>query len=82
METQVSQYKWKVLAWNSLRRNEKKWTLQEGQWFDKKEDCIADFKDKMKKGYSIADCWGSEEYLLKRRVMPQKYFPQFKTYQR
>lgn len=71
METQEKQYKWKILAWNALRRNERKWTLLESQWFDKKEDCIADFKEKMKKGYSIADSWGSEEYILKRRIMPK-----------
>jgi hypothetical protein len=74
METQRNQYKWKNLAWSATRRNEKKWTLQESQWFNKKEDCIADFKEKMKNGYDVADSWGSEEY-LKRRVMPRKYFP-------
>lgn len=76
METQVKQYKWKILAWSALRLNKKKWTLQESPWFDQKKDCIANFKEKMKNGYDIADSWGSEEYLLKRRVMPRKYFLQ------
>lgn len=77
METQGKRYKWKILAWSALRRNEKKWKLQESRWFDKKEDCIANFKEKMKNGYDISDSWGSEEYLLKPRVMPRKYFPRF-----
>jgi hypothetical protein len=74
METQGKQYKWEILAWSAIRRDGKKWTLQESQWFNKKEDCITDFKQKM--SYDIVDSWGSEEYLLKRRVMPKKYFPQ------
>lgn len=78
METQGKQYKWKIVAWNALRRNEKKWTLQESQWFNRKEECIANFKEKMKNGYDVADSWGSEEYLLKRRAMPRKYFPHSK----
>lgn len=75
METIGKQYKWKILAWNALRNSDsKKWTLQESQWFDKKEDCIIDFKEKTRAGYDIADSWGSEEYLLKRRIMPKKYW--------
>jgi hypothetical protein len=35
------QYKWKVLAWNCIGKDKKKWSLLESQWFDKKEDCIA-----------------------------------------
>ena len=76
MEALRKQYKWKILAWSAVRRNEKKWTLHESQWFSKKEDCIADFKENMRNGYDVADSWASEEYLLKRRIMPKKYFPQ------
>lgn len=68
MKTQGKQYKWKIVAWNALRRNEKKWTLQESQWFNRKRECIANVKEKMKNGY---DSLESEEYLLKRRVMPR-----------
>jgi hypothetical protein len=67
------QYKWKVLVWNCISKEKEKWTLLESQWFDNKEDCIADFKVKTKEGYDVVDCWGFEEYLLKRRVMPRKY---------
>lgn len=75
METKRKQYKWKILAWNALRNSDsKKWTLQESQWFDKKEDCIIDFKEKTRADYDITDSWGSEEYLLKRRIMPKKYW--------
>ena len=76
MATQEKQYKWKILAWSALRKKEKNWTMQESQWFDRKEDCIVDFKEKMRNGYDIADSWGSEEYILKRRIMSKKYFPQ------
>jgi hypothetical protein len=74
METREKQYKWKILAWSAIRRDEKKWTSQESQWFDKKEDCIANFKEKMENRYDVADSWWSKEYILKRRVMPRKYF--------
>lgn len=73
MSKHFAQYKWKVLAWNCIGKDKKKWTLLESQWFDKKEDCITDFKEKMTEGYDVADCWGSEEYLLKRRIMSKKY---------
>lgn len=47
MESKGKQYKWKILAWNALRNSDsKKWTLQESQWFDKKEDCIIFVKKK------------------------------------
>lgn len=77
METHGKQYKWKIVVWSVKRRHEKKWTLQESKWFDRKEDCIANFKEKIKNGNDIADSCGSEEYLLKRRVTPKKYFPHF-----
>lgn len=73
MEKHTTQYKWKVLAWNCIGTDKKKWTLLESQWFDKKEECIADFQEKMKEGYDIVDSWGSEEYLLKHQTMPKKY---------
>lgn len=67
------QYKWKILAWSALRNSDnKKWTLQESKWFDKKQECINDFKEKMKNGYDVVDSWGSEEYLMKRRIMPRR----------
>lgn len=75
MGKDTTQYKWNVLAWNCIGRDTKKWTLLESQWFDKKEECIADFQEKMKEGYDIVDSWGSEEYLLKRKTMPKKYCP-------
>lgn len=64
-----------VLIFYNITRLIKKWTLLESQWFDKKEECIADFQEKMKEGYDIVDSWGSEEYLLKRKTMPKKYCP-------
>lgn len=73
MGEHLTEYKWKVLAWDCIRKDKKKWTLLESQWFDKKEDCISDFKEKMTQGYDIVDCWGSQEYLLKRRIMSKKY---------
>lgn len=75
METKEKQYKWKIVAWNALKNSDKKkWTLQESQWFDKKQTCMNDFKEKMKNGYDVVDSWGSEEYLMKRRIMPRRTF--------
>lgn len=79
MDSQRTQYKWKIVAWSALRlskeSDKKTWTLQESQWFDRKADCINDFQTVIKHGFDIADSWGSEEYLLKRRVIPKKYSP-------
>lgn len=47
MEHQKTQYKWEILAWNALKKHSKKWTLHKSDWFDKKEDCIIDFKEKI-----------------------------------
>lgn len=73
MGENITQYKWKILAWNCIGRDQRKFTILEGEWFDKKEECVADFKETMRKGYDVADCWGSQGYLLKRRIMPKKY---------
>lgn len=49
METKEKQYKWKIVAWSALKNSENKtWTIQESQWFDKKQACINDFKENMK----------------------------------
>ena len=72
MSKHLTQYKWKVLAWYCIGKDKKKWAHLESQWFDKKEDCKTDF-NKMTEGYDVADCWGSEDYLLKRRIVPKKY---------
>lgn len=53
MGKDTTQYKWKVLAWNCIGRDTKKWTLLENQWFDKKEECIADFQTRMAKIRSV-----------------------------
>lgn len=56
MESKGKQYKWKILAWNALRNSDsKKWTLQESQWFDNKEDYIIFFKEKTRASYDIGD---------------------------
>jgi hypothetical protein len=73
MGEHITQYKWKILAWDGIRRDKKMWTLIESQWFDKKKDCITDFRAKMIEGYDVADRWGTQEFLLKRRIMPRKY---------
>ena len=58
------------------KESEKKtWVLQESHWFDRKADCIKDFQTVIKHGYDLANSWGSEVYLLKRKVMIKKYFP-------
>lgn len=79
MDSQRTQYKWEIIAWSAQRlqkESEKKtWVLQESHWFDRKADCIKDFQTAIKHGYDIVDSWGSDEYLLKRRVMPKKYSP-------
>jgi hypothetical protein len=79
MDSQRTQYKWEIVAWSALRltkESEKKtWVLQESHWFDRKADCIKDFQTVIKHGYDLADSWGSEVYLLKRKVMIKKYFP-------
>ena len=74
MDSQRVQYKWKIIAWNVLRKEDKNfdqktWTLQESQWFDSKKTCIKDFKSVTKNGYDVVDSWGISEYLLKRTVM-------------
>lgn len=75
METKEKQYKWKIVAWSALKNSDNKtWTIQESQWFDKKQACINDFKENMKNGYDVADSWGSEEYLMKRCIMPRRYW--------
>lgn len=73
MEYQQTQYKWEILAWSALKKDKEKWTLHESKWFNKKEDCIIDFKEKIQRGYGIVDSWGSEEYIIKRKVIPEKY---------
>lgn len=54
MDSQRTQYKWKIVACSALRlskESEKKtWTLQESQWFDRKADCIKDFQTVIKLG--------------------------------
>lgn len=75
MERQTVQYKWKIIAWNALRKDDKNfdrktWTLNESRWFDSKRACIKDFKETTRNGYDIVDSWGTEEFLLKRKVMP------------
>lgn len=69
MEYQQTQYKWVILAWSTLNKDEKKWILQESDWFDKKNDCVNNFKEKTKRGYDIVDSWGYEEYIIKRKIL-------------
>lgn len=74
MDCQGVQYKWKIIAWNALQKDEenpKTWTLNESRWFDNKRVCIKDFREVTRNGYDFADSWGTKEILLKRRVMPQ-----------
>jgi hypothetical protein len=46
MEYRQTQYKWEILALSALKKDSKKWTLTESDWFDKKEDCIISLKKK------------------------------------
>lgn len=67
MNCQGVQYKWKIIAWSALKKDEKNsktWTLNE-------KACIKDFREVTRNGYDFADSWGTKEILLKRRVMPQ-----------
>jgi hypothetical protein len=73
MEYRQTQYKWEILAWSALKKDGKKWVLHESDWFNKKEDCIKNLQEKTERGYDIADSLGSEEYILKRKVIPPKY---------
>jgi hypothetical protein len=68
MEYQQKQYKWELLAWSALKKDSKKSTLHKSDWFNRREDCIINFKEKIQRGYDIADSWGSEEYIIKRKV--------------
>jgi hypothetical protein len=73
MDRQRVQYKWKIIAWNALRKDDKDFeqktrTLNESQWFDNKKVCIKNFKEVIRNGCDIVDSWGTAEYLFKRKI--------------
>lgn len=72
MNSHEKLYKWKDLAWGDIRRDENKWNIQESKWFIKNKTVLQG--NKMKNGYDIVDCLGSEKYLVKRQVKPKKYY--------
>jgi hypothetical protein len=82
MEFYQTQYKWKISAWSTLKKDSKEKKNEhytKSDWFDKKEDCIDNFKEKKnQREYDLADSWESEEYILKRKAVPAKYRIGFK----
>lgn len=60
------------MDWGNIRRDENKWNIQESKWFIKNKTVLQG--NKMKNGYDNVDCLGSEKYLVKRQVMPKKYY--------
>lgn len=72
MNCQRVQYKWKIIAWNALKKKmrqilrkkrKKKETLNERR-SKKKKACMKDFKEVTRNSYDFADRWGTDEVLL------------------
>lgn len=57
MDCQRLYYKWKIIAWSALKKddekNQKLWILNESCWFGNKKACIKDFKEVTRNGDEI-----------------------------
>jgi hypothetical protein len=40
------------------------WTLLKGPWFQTPKICLYHFKNVLRKGYDVANCWGTTHYIL------------------
>lgn len=70
LKTQYQDFCWKVKAYNTFRQHESEWTLIKSPWFDNVKECLRDFKGM--KGYDVADCWGTQHYLMMRRRLVER----------
>ena len=73
MQTPYEEFRWKVKAFFATRQEEGDWTLQKGEWFDLPKDCLHQYKKMIQRGYDLADCWGTEHYLVMRRLLGERH---------
>jgi hypothetical protein len=68
VRSKYQSFRWKVKAHLSIRGSqEPDWTLLEGPWFQNAKNCLRHFKNMVREGYDVADCWGTTHYLVMRR---------------
>lgn len=66
----MSQYKWMVVEWCALHAVKREEHIRiESNWCNSKSECLKDYREKMKGDYDIVDCWVSEEFLVKRKLL-------------
>jgi hypothetical protein len=66
-----------VKAHFATREEKGDWTLLESPWFQKVKPCLHDFKNMMREGYDVADCWGTRHYLEMRRRLGDDHKRQY-----
>lgn len=63
MDNRQTQYKWEILDWSALKKDSKKWTLHESDWFDKKKIALITLKKKSKKDTTLQTAGGVKSTL-------------------
>jgi hypothetical protein len=68
VRSKYQSFHWKIKAHLAIRGpQEPDWTLLEGPWFQNAKNCLRHFKNMVREGYDVADCWGTTHYLVMRR---------------
>jgi hypothetical protein len=68
VKSKYQSFRWIVKAHLAIRGpQEPDWTLLKGPWFQNPKNCLRYFKNMLREGYDVADCWGTTHYLVMRR---------------
>ena len=78
VRSKYQSFRWKVKA-HLARRGPQgpDWTLLEGPWFQNAKNCLHHFKNMLREGYDVADCWGTTHYLVMRRRLGDDHKRQY-----
>ena len=78
VRSKYQSFRWKVKAHLARRGpQEPDWTLLEGPWFQNPKNCLRHFKNMLREGYDVADCWGTTHYLVMRRRLGDDHKRQY-----
>ena len=76
VRSKYQSFRWVVKAHLAIKApDEPDWTLLKGPWFQTPKICLHHFKNMLREGYDVADCWGTTHYLVMRRVLEDHQKP-------